>query len=195
MNIESKSRIKKSFVNFVGALGYFFCFFQWFWALVQYLNVILPYLEIETKVEIIKPITTVETSPNMFLVILGAIITVSAILVSIYIFIKTPSTISSGGKKIVQKTALTAVPIIIKTGHIKNTKKNRIKLTARVIFIIKTFIIIAPIIISYASILLEKPALQINVVMAISLGLAGLSFVNFAFQYLFARIFHTADKL
>lgn len=110
-------------------------------------------------------------------------------MLTVYVIIKIPSTIVKTGKKVVNEAADNLTPLILKVQHKKDTKKSRRKLTARLALTIKILIVTIPAILSLLSQFQDKPMVDYNVVMFISLWLAGFSIIAFFIQYLLAKIF------
>ncbi len=110
-------------------------------------------------------------------------------MLTVYVIVKIPSTIVKTGKKVVNETADNLTPLILKVQHKKDTKKRHQKLTARLILIIKILIIVIPVVLSLLSQFQDKPMVDFNVVVFISIWLAGFSIIAFFIQYLLAKIF------
>lgn len=198
MKQNEKNIIKRRFVNFFAVLGYFSCSLQWFWSVILYFGLILSLLELtvdkNAEEVIVKPVSVVDTNSSYMYIIFGVIFAILMLIVSIYVLIKIPSTVARSEKNIIHKTAIKTVPLIIKIQHKKDNQKNRLKLTSKLIFIIKTQLIILPIFITLLSKLLEKPMLNYQLSIYVSLILAGLSIVFFSAQYCLARFFKIKNE-
>jgi hypothetical protein len=195
MNKKKKTNIKKGVANFFGSLGYLFCALQWFWTVLLYYSLIQSlaiFISINTTNQVSKPTPIVPVANNLALsssaTIVAIIITIIVIFLAIYIIIKIPSIIVKTGKKIVQKTAETTVPLVIRAQHKKDTKKFHLQLTSCIIVIIKTVLVVVPVALAFASKVLEEQAFDFSLTMYLSLWLASLSVVFFFFQYLLASL-------
>lgn len=195
MQSKSKSNFKKNIANFFGALGYLFVSLQWLVIIMVYSGVMMEFLSGFAGPErepVVTPVSTatsvVGAGVNMPMLIIGGIVVVVMVLVSIYVFVKIPSTIVKTGHKVTQKAAEHTTPLVLKLRHKKDTKKNRNFLTPLIIVIIKGVIIAVPVILSYTSQSLEDQALDYHVTMYLGLWLAGFSVVCFGLQYLMAKL-------
>lgn len=192
MNIKAKTNLKKNIVNFFGAFGYLSCAMQWLWAIA--LNFIL----IKALASLISPTpnrpiinkapVVANSSPDIFVIVFGIIITVTIVLLTIYILIKIPSTIVKTSKNVVHKTAENITPIVLQVQHKKDSKRNRIKLSFRIILFIKAMLVVIPLIFSFTSQFTEKQMIDFHISIQLGLWLAGFSVIFFAFQYILANL-------
>lgn len=198
MKPDQKKIQKKRFANIFGVFGYLSCSLQWFWSIILYFGIIISVLELsaDKKVEkiIINPTTISDANTSYIMIIFGIIIAILMLIVAIYVLIKIPKTIAKTEKKIVHETAAKVAPFIIKYQKKKDNQKNRLKLTAKLILIIKTQLVVLPIFIALLSKILEKPMLDFQLAVYISLILAGFSVFFFFIQYSIARLFKIDNK-
>lgn len=189
MKQSSGRTLKKGIANVFGSLGYLCCFLQWFWVVMLYFSVI------QAVTLLVAPTADkqVEQVPHFTFTLLGPLemviliaITVIMIALTIYAFIKVPMDIVKGGNKVVHKTTEAMVPIVIKSQHKKDTKKNRALITPKLILLIKLLLVTIPLALTIASRLLEKPSIDYSIAMVIGCGFAGFSVVLFAIQYILA---------
>jgi hypothetical protein len=178
--------------NFFGSFGYLFCFFQWFWAVMLYFSIIksvTTFLAPDASNHVQKfTAAPAPTPPNSLELVVLAIIVVIMIAVTIYALIKIPMGIVKTGNKVAYKTAVTMTPIVIKAQHKKDTKKARIKITPKLLLIAKLLLIVIPVVLTAASGLLDKQAVDYRIAMAVGYGLACLSSIFFAVQYSLAGL-------
>ena len=185
------TKFKSNLVNFFGSLGYLSCAMQWIWVVILYSSVLrtvaLYFSHAASDAHVIKssPADT-SASPSALLLFFGVIVAVTMILLTIYVLVKIPSTITKTGKKVVGETAEHVAPFVLRVQHKKITEKNRKKLAPLLIVIIKLLLITISIALSLASMFLDKPVFALSIIVYSSLFLAGLSFVFFAFQYILA---------
>lgn len=189
----NKTGFKKVIVNLFGGVGYLFCALQWLWAVLLYfslINALFLYIKSNNVVEVVdQSPASVDSFSNIFLIIFSVIIIIIVLMLTVYVIVKIPSTIVKTGKKVVNETADNLTPLILKVQHKKDTKKRHQKLTARLILIIKILIIVIPVVLSLLSQFQDKPMVDFNVVVFISIWLAGFSIIAFFIQYLLAKIF------
>ncbi len=190
MDKRKKINLKKIAVNLFGAIGYFFCSLQWFWATALYLSVIQNFVvfispEPSKKVNISSP--AVYLNPNPLTTALSVIILIIVVMFTLYITLKLPSTLAKTSKNIVHETAEKIAPITLKLQHKKDTKKMRLQLTPRIILIMKILLILVPILLAFMSQFIQKQSIDFFIAMYVSLGLACLSLIFFAIQYSLAR--------
>lgn len=186
MEQKTKRNPKRGVANFFGALGYFFGFLQWFWVVLLYFSVIQS-VTLFVSPSADKPVTPPPipafTLPNSVEMIIVGITVVVMVAVTIYALIKIPMSIVKTSNKVVHKTAQTMTPIVIKAQHKKDTKKLRIKLTVRLILMLKLLLVIVPIGLTAASIWLDKQSVDYSIALVIGCGLACVSAIFFVLQY------------
>ena len=186
MDLQTKSNIKKNVANFFGGFGYFFCLLQWFWVVILYFSVIENVAQFFIKNNentVTKATPTVEIGSNFPFTIIAVVITVSMVLLSVYIIYKIPSTIVKTGKKFVHGTAENVTPMVLRIQNKKDSKRNHIKLSVRMVIVIKIILIIAPFILSIMSQFIEKQSFIFVISMYISVWLAAFSAISFITQY------------
>jgi len=189
----TKVNLKKTVANFFGALGYLSCSLQWLWAVLLYASLIKMLALFFTPVadnSIVAPVSAPTSSnPNIFLIIFSAIVVITMILLTIYIFIKIPMTIIKSSKKVVHEAADNVAPILLKVQHKKDTKKNKIKLAPLLVVFLKVILITTPIVLSFMSQFIQEQTIEFYVAMYASIWLAGFSFAFFIFQYSIGGLF------
>lgn len=190
MIAEANYNRKKNVSNIFGALGYFACLMQWFWVVIIYSSLLKSAVllvspdadKVATRTDAV-----VGSGVSMPSVIFAVIVTIVVLALTIYVLIKMPSAVLKTSKKIVNETAETVAPIVLKVQHKKDTKKNHIKLTARIVIIIKTVLLVIPIVLAFLSQLLKTQMFGFNIVMFIGIWLAAFTVTFFIFQYLIAK--------
>lgn len=190
MKLTTKKRIRKNVTNLFGAFGYFFVALQWLMLVVVYFGFIksLPMPSTDNQIEPQTVIFIPEASVNVPGMMFAGIVTIAAMALSIYVFIKMPLSMIKTGKKAVHVVAEETTPVVLRVQHKKDTKKNRKLLTLRVVLIMKIILILIPVGLSYASKYLKEPSLDFLSTMHVGLYLAGLSVLAFGLQYLFAKL-------
>lgn len=183
------NNFKLAIANFFGAMGYLFCGLQWIWTALLYFSVIKStaiFFSTNPDAPTQQPIAQI--APNSATIIIGGIVTIIMIIITIYIFVKIPSTISRASKKVVESSASATAPLIIKSQHKKLTPKSRMVMTAKMITILKIVMIILPITLAAASQLIIDPAFTMQISMAVSIILGALAALHFVAQYLLNRL-------
>jgi hypothetical protein len=192
MNQRTERSVKKNIANFFGSFGYLLCFLQWFWAIMLYFSVVQS-VTLLVSSNASKPIEQPHGSfalPGSLEIIILAIITTIMVILTIYALIKMPMGIVKTSNKIVHNTAETMAPIVIKAQHKKDTKKIHAKITARLTLVIKSLLVIVPILLTAASGLLEKQSLDYSISLIIGCSLACLVIIFFTIQYTLASLLH-----
>jgi hypothetical protein len=190
---QKTGNFKKNFTNFFGVSGYLFCLLQWFWAVMLYFSVIQSttlFISPDAgnrQIEQTSDFTL--TLPDPLKWIVFVVVTIAMVALTVYVLIKMPMNIIKNSNKAVHKAAETVAPMVMKVQHKKDTKKSRIKLTARLILGIKVLLVVLPLAFTLASGLLEKQYVDYSVASIIGYGLAFLSVGGFALQYLLSRLF------
>ncbi len=191
MDRVKKQKISKIFANAFGALGYFSCALQWLWVVMLYIGYLFTIVSLTIPTDTIPEIDAVipvnaHINPT-WTIVLAIVLTVFMVAVAIYSMIKMPATMAKTSKNIAHLAADAAVPLIIKASHKKTTKKLRIKLTARIIFVIKIAIIFIPILLTIISRYTSQPQIDYLVSVTIILALAIFSIFSFICQYALAK--------
>jgi len=193
VNKTNKVNLKTKISNLFGAFGYLSCSLQWLWAVLLYfslINALFLFVKSNDAVEVVDKAQVIASpSSDISVLIFSAIIIVVMLVLTIYVIIRIPSTIVKTSKKVVNETAEGLTPLLLKVQHKKDTKKRHLKLSSRLIFVIKGILIIAPLILSLLSRLLSQQMVDYSVAVVISLWLAGFSIVFFCLQYLLAKLF------
>lgn len=194
MNIKIKYNFKRNVVNFFGAFGYIFCSLQWLWASALNFSLIMAFVSFispNPSNHVVKSTESLSLVSNPLVIIISIAITIIMALITMYIIFKIPSTIVKTTKKALHNTAENVTPLVLRIQHKKDTKKNHISLTPRIILILKIILITAPLILSFTSKFAGKQMFDFYITMFISLWLACASIVFFAFQYILAVILST----
>lgn len=191
MKPKSGGDVKRAVANTFGSLGYLFCFLQWFWAIMLYFSVIQSVTlfispNADKKVEQTSNLTF--TLPGPLEVIILVTVVAIMVAITIYALLTMPRSIVRTSHKIVNRTAETMVPVVMKAQHKHDTKKFRAVITSRLALAIKVLLIVLPIALTTTSGLLEKQSIDYTIAMVAGGGLASLSILFFAIQYLLAGL-------
>jgi len=128
------------------------------------------------------------TLPGPLEISLFIIVIVLMIAITIYAFIKIPTTLIKASDKAIHKTAQITTPTVMKTLHQKNTSKNRLVFSTRLILVAKLLLILIPVIAAAISDTIIKQSLDHAVAMAVAYTLAGISVLFFILQYSLAYL-------
>jgi hypothetical protein len=197
VNKKNKNNIKTKFSNAFGVLGYLFCFLQWLWIVLLYFELIMnlalfvsPNQPQDTPVVSIAPPIATEVSPfaDVFMIVLSIIVVVIMLVLTVYFLFKIPTTIVKTSKKIIFEAAEKAVPLVLQAQHKKETKKNRIKLTPRLVLIFKAILTMAPLVLTFLSQFVENKSISFDIAMIVGIWLAAICVVNFILQYVCGRL-------
>lgn len=189
---KTKTVLKTNVVNLFAALGYLSCTVQWLWVLLLYSNVLQSYLRSVTP-EVQKPVIETPTivvngfASSLFLV-LGTILSIAVIVVFIYLAIRTPKFIAKTATKVVQNTAETIAPAVLRIERKADTPKNRKKIVINLKLLIKLLVILVPFVGSIVSIYTNNPIYTSTVVLYSSSMLLAVTLLLFFIQYILARL-------
>lgn len=191
MSLTRKGNFKRKLANFFGGLGYLFCALQWLLAALVYSSFIKSVLSTFTPT-VTKPIPETPVVINLAsstpLMVGAIIITLAVVILSIYVFVKIPTTIVKTTKNVIHEAAETAAPVLLHVQHVKNTKPSRKKIVLRITVIIKALIIIAPLVLSFCSQFTANQTFDFSLAMYMSIWLAVLAIVSFVVQYALAGL-------
>ena len=112
----------------------------------------------------------------------------------VYCLCKIPVVMSKTGEKIIHKASKNAVPILLKIQHKEENERNKLKLTPRVILILKIIGVILPILLAALSYYLDEKIVNFDASIIVAGGLAGFSALFFALQYILTNIFGTKSR-
>jgi len=197
MLVDAKYNRKKNVSNFFGALGYFACLIQWFWVVILYSSLLKSAVLLvspDADNVVTKPDVVINSGVSLPSIIFAGVVTIFVIILTVYVLIKMPSAILKTSKKIVNEAAESVVPVVLKVQHKKDTKKNHIKLTTRIIVIIKAVLLVLPIILTLVSQLLKVQIFGFYIAILISIWLAAFTIVFFILQYVIAKAFAVKSK-
>lgn len=196
-NAKNNSSVKKGIANTFGYVGYFFCFLQWLWVALLYFSVIqsaILFVSPDANAPVRQTPSFAVSLPDPVTTTIVAIIVVVMIVVTIYALIRLPMNIAKNSNAIVHKASQAAVPLVMKAQHKKDTKKNRLALTPKIIMIFKLTLIVIPVILAVLSGLTPKLPIDYRIAAIMGYGLAGASALFFGVQYLIAKIFRIAPR-
>ena len=189
MTRHSGSKLKRGIANTFGAFGYLFCSLQWFWVVMLYLTVV------QSAVSWLTPPVNEQAPqlprltvalPNQVELVIIVVVVVVMVALTIYGLVKLPFSLAKAGRKTVHKTTEKVVPIVIKAQHKKDTKKQRKLLTVRIRLVMKLLLIFVPIVLTASSGILQELPIGHLVAVTIGGGIAAMSILMFAIQYLLA---------
>jgi len=189
--MQTRNNFKKHVTNFFGALGYMLCSLLWLWTVMLYFSwiekiVVIVSPNVENPV--VEPSVVVNSSSGMLPMFFAIAVTIIMAAVTIYIIIKIPSVIINTSKKVVHNTADNVTPIVLKIQHKGDNKKNRIKLSFKLVLVIKILLIVIPIILTFCSQFIEKQLFDLFLATYVSFWIASLCVLFFAFQYFLASL-------
>jgi hypothetical protein len=193
MKQKARIAVKKNVANFFGALGYLFGLLQWFWSVMLYFSVVQSTTKFISpdagsgQIEQTSDFTLTLPDPLKWVVLVIAM--AAAVAITVYALIKMPMDIVKNSNKAVHKSAEAVAPLLIRAQHKKDSKKSRLKITSRVVIVLKLLLVIIPLAFALASGLLEKQYVDYSIAMIVGYGLAFFSGGAFALQYLAARLF------
>jgi hypothetical protein len=189
MKQETKRTIKKGIANTFGSFGYLFDFLQWIWVGALYLSVIQSLSSIISSSggeDVERPIGLSLTLPSPLTTVMVGAIVVVMLAITVYAFVSLPRSIVRASNKMVHKTARTMAPVVMKAQHKQDTKRNRIKITVKLVVALKVLLTLIPLLLTVASRLLEEQSIDYSIAMIVGCGLACLGAVCFAIEYLLA---------
>ena len=192
MKQKTQHNVKKGIANFFGSFGYLLCSLQWLWVVMLYFSVVksmVLLISSNADKQVGHPTNITFAPPGSSKMIILGVVVAIMVAITIYALVKIPMTIVKSGNKIVHKSAETMAPIVIKTQHKKDTKKNHSKVTAKLILGIKLLLVVIPVVLTAASGLLEKQPLDYSIAMVVGVGLACFSVAFFGVQYALAALF------
>lgn len=198
MNEINKTDFKTKITNLFGAFGYLFCSLQWLWAILLYFSLIDSlFTFVKTNnIDVVIDKTPAVTNPssNISLIIFSAVIIIVMLVLTACVIVKIPSTIVKTSKKVVNETAESITPLLLKAQHRKDTKKRHLKLSSRLVLAIKITILAVPLVLSLLSRFLNNQMVDYSVAVFVSLWLACFVAVSFCLQYFIARLLKVNRK-
>lgn len=197
MKQSSTLKIKRNFTNFFGATGYLFCLLQWFWAVMLYFSVVqtvTTFVASDNPEPASNAHAAAFTLPDPVNWTIAIIVTIVMSAITVYALVKLPMKVVKASNRMVHRSAESVAPVIIRVQHKKPTEKQRMRITPKIILLIKLFLVVVPIGLTVASVLLEKQYVDYSIATAIGYGLAVLTIGAFAMQYLLFFLFRLTTR-
>ncbi len=200
MTQNTASKLKRGFVNFLGGIGYVFLILEGlllvlaYFASVQSLS-FLHFAEESTQAPAPPVIMVPDNDGSLAFVIFGAIVTVTMIVIAIFAFIKIPSMIVNTSRRVVHKTAELGTPAALRVQHKKDTKKNRKRITPKLVIILKVVCIAVAAGLVFGSQFLPIQELEFSLMLMSALWLLGISAGFFILQYVSAKLLRVEQRL
>ena len=192
MKVEAKHRLKKVIANSFGTLGYLTSFLQWLWATILYLSLIqstTTFINEYNQTPTQAPTQLSISMPGPLGIIILGVTVVVMIAITVYAIIAVPRAIVKTSNKVVHKTAEAAAPLVMRAQHKKESKRLRLKLTTRLVLVVKVLLVVLPLILTAASKLLDEQFISYSIALIAGSALACVSIVFFALQYILALAF------
>jgi len=152
----------------------------------QFIKLLLP--SNDNAVQVDKVVAIADNEPNILIIIFAAVVVVITVALTVYYLVKLPSMLVGAGKRVVNKTASSAAPFVLKIKHKKDTKKNRKQMTPKLIIGLKLMLIFIPMIFIYISQFYAIDILAYDMRVSVGLWLLDFSLAMFFLQYVLARI-------
>ena len=133
--------------NIVGTLGYFSVLLQWAWT---FLILCYPLLVDDNSILLPpKPIHPMHThadslSTSPIMIIVALVVTAFILALTVIVLVKLPKKVGQQGARVTHQAADAVIPLIV--GHKALPKKKQLKLSYRITLIVKTSLIIIPVI-------------------------------------------------
>ncbi len=198
MHKKTKTSIQTNIVNIFGALGYIACTVQWLWGVILYSSVLQSYLTsitpaIDTPVA--QPIaSTGDGNSSIIFLIFGAVVTILVIALTVYLVIKTPSTIVKTAVKVVHETAETITPVMLHIERKQDTVINHKKTATNIRLILKIILVLIPFVASIMSQFISVPLFSTGIIMYSSIALLSLTALLFIIQSMLGTLLKVANK-
>lgn len=201
MNKNNKEDFKKNIVNSFALVGYFMCFLQWLWVVLLYYSLIekigrVLYSDSSSSGEdsLLVPVRIINIGssggvslPGLDFIMILVTFSIAAVVIvlTLYYLLKMPSTIVKTSEKIVHEAANKVLPLALRLQHKKDTKRNKVKITPKLIIIIKAFLLILALILTCLSKFVDNPYMDLNIAIIVGGILAGFCFCMYLLQYCF----------
>lgn len=174
-------------VNAIGALGYISNLVQWMWALLIVAYPLLTtgslWMLPEPSVAPAQPVMFVPTGP--LAVILAALITLSVVIMAVYMIFLIPRSVGKAGAKVTRTVAKATIPAV--THHKKISAKERKKLSYRIVLLLKLSSTVLPLLLT--ALLPSVAPIDHNAAVGAAIFLSVVTGVYFAIQYALASAF------
>jgi hypothetical protein len=181
---------KIAFANALGTLGYISILFQWLWSFIVVAN---PLLSSDLHFLIPKgsnpaPIVP-STPPSPLMVGVVIILTVLIFVMTLYVVWKLPKAIGRRAGRTTKHAADALLPLVT---HHEPTKKERRKLSRRLVLAIKFIIILIPLI----ALLWSSPIGELtrDIILVVGVFCACCSLLYFGLQWIFARAWNLPSE-
>jgi hypothetical protein len=179
-----KSSLRLHVANLFLALAYIIVTLQWLWVLAIGLppainSGVFDTLKPQTRIfEESTPVNSSESSPVILL--FAGIATLIFLLLTVYILVKLPKTITKTGEKFVQQTTKVVLPLV--SHHQEISSKKHRKLSLRITKMIQVILVLLPVLISFF--LPTSDLITQQVIVTLTVWLAGSSLIAFIINWL-----------
>ncbi len=189
-------------VNWFGRAGYFFLAIEWLFVFALYFTWIYTYLivPLQPTGQPVAPKQPPQTEsmfagelPLWGVLLLGAFV-FCMVALSVYALIKTPRMIADAGSATAKSVATQTVPLILKAQHKAPTKKNRLRIHARILVYIKLALVLLPLFLAVLTQYLVERVMPVDYAIW---GASLLSFIPlffFVVQYALATLFRVRHE-
>ncbi|UTX51043.1 hypothetical protein KI440_02440 [Candidatus Saccharibacteria bacterium TM7i] len=185
---------RERFVSGFGATGYFFAVIQWLMAFALYFVWIYTYFLVpmqptatpNTPAPTPAPAVPSFEAPSPFVTVLLALFALAMIGVTIYALIVFPRLVSRAGSKAATVVAKQAAPLVLKAQHLPETKKNTLKISGRIIIVLKVLMVAVPLGLAWASQFIGEQVLSLDMALLAAAVLAVPTAFFFVAQYVCA---------
>lgn len=181
---------KIAFANILGTLGYISVLFQWLWSFIVVAN---PLLSSDLHFLIPKNPTPTpivpSTPPSPFMIGAVVVLTVLIFAMTLYVLWKLPKAIGRRAGRTTKHAADSLVPLIT---HRAPTKKEQRKLSRRLVLVIKSTIILLPLV----ALLWANPIGELtrDIILVVGLFCACCSLFYFGIQLLCAYVWRLPSE-
>lgn len=175
-------RFRRIVARLLVTLAYFGCMFEWLWAFVVGLPLLLKsgMLDFLSSPSQPRPVVTAAAEPSPLVWVFIVVVMIGLFAMTIIALLRLPKTVSRVGRKIVSQTTNAAIPLV--THHQAIPAKKRVQLTRRIALAIQLVLSLLPLIPCW---LLPPPeGLTRDVMLTTAACLSGFSFACFSLAWL-----------
>lgn len=188
--------MKRRFVNLFGALSYLAIILEWMWLFILYIPLLLKYHVFDWTLP--KASSTPSEQfhftfalPSVFTLVIASIVTALVIVITLYILIKIPIEAVKKSHALTTEASEKVVPVLTHHKHI--SKKQKIELSARIIFYTKLVLIVIAVCTLLPTQFIQT-GLPSSIGLFIGIILALFAALTLGLQIILARLLHVPTE-
>ena len=189
-----KQRLQALIVTGFAGFGYLVVMTQWLLVLAVYLGLSSHYnwldgVTIPSEVPSVAPPVAQPSSFGVFDAVIVVVVVAIMVIVTLYALRQLPGSIVRTGRAVTKVPAEALAPLLLERSNKAHTKRQRLRLTARIVLLLKVFLVALPVAALLPVMLFEYQPLEPVVMWSTALCLAAIAAFSFVVEWGATRVF------